>query len=39
MKALQQSLDSISNKKINLGFDTELKEAAIAAESLKHQFQ
>lgn len=39
IKALQQSLDSISNKKINLGFDTELKEAAIAAESLKHQFQ
>lgn len=39
MKALQQSLDSISSKKINLGFDTELKEAAIAAESLKHQFQ
>lgn len=39
IKALQQSLDSISSKKINLGFDTELKEAAIAAESLKHQFQ
>lgn len=34
-----ESLNSISSKNVRLGFDTELKEAVMAAESLKIQFQ